>query len=205
VRPGLTIAVTAYLGACLWLAVRRMDASGVVFARRRRWCLLLFLAVEVAAELFSSSYWFAPGALSFLLTGTLVAGAVALVWWVPAIAADLATAGLIALGAYGIAVEDLHDGAQARLVALGMSPRAAERLFASSPQAAIFLVAEAREASSKALAELRDLVRGTGLAGIERRLGTFDGILAVSSPPGGPTMTIMEVPCALSSPRTSSC
>jgi signal transduction histidine kinase len=50
-----------------------------------------------------------------------------------------------------------------------------------------------------------DPVRGTGLQGLERRLGTFDGILAVSSPPGGPTMIIMEVPCALSSPRTSSC
>jgi signal transduction histidine kinase len=50
-----------------------------------------------------------------------------------------------------------------------------------------------------------DPARGSGLAGIERRLGTFDGILAVSSPPGGPTMIVMEVPCALSSPRTYSC
>jgi signal transduction histidine kinase len=191
---------------------------------------------------------------------------------------------------------DLHDGAQARLVALGMNLRAAERLIPTSPGAAIALVAEAREASSQALTELRDLVRGiyppvladrglgdavralaldtpirtdvdidlpgrlefpvesacyfaiaetlanavkhsgarlvqiriryaadllrievtdngtggadpargTGLAGIERRLGTFDGILAVSSPPGGPTMIIMEVPCALSSQRISS-
>ena len=49
-----------------------------------------------------------------------------------------------------------------------------------------------------------DPARGSGLAGIERRLGTFDGIMAVSSPPGGPTMIVMEVPCALSSPRTSS-
>ena len=49
-----------------------------------------------------------------------------------------------------------------------------------------------------------DPARGGGLAGIERRLGTFDGILAVSSPPGGPTMIVMEVPCALSSPRTRS-
>jgi signal transduction histidine kinase len=43
-----------------------------------------------------------------------------------------------------------------------------------------------------------DPAQGTGLQGVERRLGTFDGILAVSSPPGGPTMIIMEVPCALS-------
>ena len=50
-----------------------------------------------------------------------------------------------------------------------------------------------------------DPSRGTGLRGVERRLGTFDGILAVSSPPGGPTMIVMEVPCALSSPKTSSC
>lgn len=46
--------------------------------------------------------------------------------------------------------------------------------------------------------------RGTGLQGVERLLGTLDGILAVSSPPGGPTMIIMEVPCALSAPMTAS-
>jgi signal transduction histidine kinase len=192
---------------------------------------------------------------------------------------------------------DLHDGAQARLVALGMSLRAAQRLIPDSPQAATELVAEAIQTSSKALTELRDLVRGihppvladrglgdavralaldtplhtetdidvpgrldapvesacyfavaealtnavkhsgarhvqirmqhargmlrveitddgaggadpaggSGLRGLERRLGTFDGILAVSSPPGGPTMIVIEVPCALSSPKISSC
>lgn len=41
-----------------------------------------------------------------------------------------------------------------------------------------------------------DPTRGTGLAGVERRLAAFDGILAVSSPPGGPTIVVMEVPCA---------
>jgi signal transduction histidine kinase len=201
---------------------------------------------------------------------------------------------------------DLHDGAQARLVALGMSLQAAERLFPTSPEAALALVAEAKESSSLALTELRDLVRGiyppvladrgladairalaldaplpveldidlpgpaaaggqantielpvasavyfsvaevlanvvkhararsvrihlsqtshllraqvtddgvggadpaagTGLVGVERRLATFDGILAVNSPPGGPTIVVIEVPCALSSPKTSSC
>ena len=55
---------------------------------------------------------------------------------------------------------DLHDGAQARLVALGMSLQAAERLFPTSPEAALALVAEAKESSSRALTELRDLVRG---------------------------------------------
>jgi len=50
-----------------------------------------------------------------------------------------------------------------------------------------------------------DSAAGTGLAGVERRLATFDGILAVSSPPGGPTIVVIEVPCASSSAKTSSC
>jgi signal transduction histidine kinase len=49
-----------------------------------------------------------------------------------------------------------------------------------------------------------DPARGSGLAGVEKRLATFDGILVVSSPIGGPTIVVMEVPCALSSPRISS-
>jgi signal transduction histidine kinase len=192
---------------------------------------------------------------------------------------------------------DLHDGAQTRLVALGMNLRALERMLPASPEAARALAAEAMETSARALSDLRLLVRGiyppvladrglshavralaldaalpveldvdlpgrltapvesacyfavaealtnaekhsgarrvhvriehaggllrievaddgvggadpargTGLRGVERRLGTFDGILAVSSPPGGPTMIAMEVPCRLLSPKTSSC
>jgi signal transduction histidine kinase len=192
---------------------------------------------------------------------------------------------------------DLHDGAQTRLVALGMNLRALERMLPASPEAARALAAEAIETSARALSDLRLLVRGiyppvladrglghavralaldtalpveldidlpgrlpapvesacyfavaevfanavkhsaarrihlliehaddllrievsddgvggadpalgTGLSGVERRLGTFDGILAVSSPPGGPTMIAMEVPCRLLSPKTSSC
>ncbi|MBB2749027.1 UNVERIFIED_ORG: signal transduction histidine kinase [Microbispora rosea subsp. rosea] len=191
---------------------------------------------------------------------------------------------------------DLHDGAQARLVAMGMTLDAASRLLHTSPAAAEALLAEAKDSSVRALAELRDLVRGihppmladrglshavhglaldmplrvhfagelpgrppapvesaayfavsellanvskhagadqvwidishaggmlrigvtddgrggvdpargTGLRGVERRLAAFDGVLAVSSPPGGPTMATMEIPCALSSPKTSS-
>ena len=192
---------------------------------------------------------------------------------------------------------DLHDGAQARLVAMGMTLDAAGQIIESNPDAARALVFEARDASVKALAELRALVRGihppvladrgladairalaldtparislaseltgrpaapvesaayfavsellanvskhaaasqtwvdirhademlrigvtdnghggaepargTGLRGIERRLAAFDGVLAISSPPGGPTAVTMEIPCALSSPKTSSC
>jgi DNA-binding NarL/FixJ family response regulator len=55
---------------------------------------------------------------------------------------------------------DLHDGAQARLVALGMNLALAEDELARNPGAAKALLSEAREASSNALAELRDLVRG---------------------------------------------
>ncbi len=55
---------------------------------------------------------------------------------------------------------DLHDGAQARLVAVGMSLRAAEQLMIANPEAALALVAEARETSSRAIDDLRDLVRG---------------------------------------------
>ena len=192
---------------------------------------------------------------------------------------------------------DLHDGAQARLVAMGMTLDAAGQLIDSNPAAAHALLAEARDNSIKALGELRDLVRGihppvladrgladavralaldiplrvhcacelsgrppapvesaaffavsellanvskhaqasqvwihisrddgmlkitvtddgqggadpgqgTGLRGIERRLAAFDGVVAVTSPPGGPTVVNMEIPCALSSPKTSSC
>lgn len=185
---------------------------------------------------------------------------------------------------------DLHDGAQARLVAMGMDLGTIEMLVDKDPEKAKQLVAQARRSSADALDELRDLVRGihppvlaerglgdavralalrlpvasevnvelsgraeapvesaayfavsevltnavkhadadriwidlhhtegrlrvtvtdngrggavigagSGLAGIERRLGTFDGVLAVSSPAGGPTMVTMEIPCALS-------
>jgi signal transduction histidine kinase len=48
-----------------------------------------------------------------------------------------------------------------------------------------------------------DPAAGSGLAGVEKRLAAFDGIMAVSSPAGGPTIVVLEVPCALSSPRTS--
>ncbi|MGH8981508.1 MAG: histidine kinase [Acidimicrobiales bacterium] len=191
---------------------------------------------------------------------------------------------------------DLHDGAQARLVAMGMTLGVAEDLMDRDPVAARKLLVEAREASSKALAELRGLVsgihppvladrglvdairalaldsalrvevtadpvarppapvesaayfavselltnvskhadsrqawvdirsrdgmlaisvtdegrggadpeHGSGLQGIERRLAAFDGVLAVSSPPGGPTIVQLEIPCELSSPKTSS-
>jgi signal transduction histidine kinase len=55
---------------------------------------------------------------------------------------------------------DLHDGAQARLVALGMNLAMAEQALARDPDAVRALLTEARTASTDALAELRGLVRG---------------------------------------------
>ncbi|GAA2381050.1 sensor histidine kinase [Streptomyces carpaticus] len=185
---------------------------------------------------------------------------------------------------------DLHDGAQARLVALGMTLDRATRLLDTDPATARDLLLDVRRASEGALQDLRDLVHGihppvladrglgdavralaldsfldvrvearlpgrlpspveaaayfavgealtnaakhsgaqhihiaighrdgtlrvtvtddghggadpsagTGLAGVRRRLDTFDGTLAVHSPPGGPTTLTMEIPCASS-------
>jgi signal transduction histidine kinase len=190
---------------------------------------------------------------------------------------------------------DLHDGAQARLVALGMSLGMADDLLSNDPDAARRLLADARATTTAALSDLRgvvrgihppvladrglagavealaialpvpvavvaelpgrppapvesavyfavaeclanigkhagagraavwltygdgqlrvtvaddgvggaDIDRGTGLTGVARRLRAFDGTMALSSPKGGPTTVTMEVPCALSSPKTS--
>jgi signal transduction histidine kinase len=401
----LLLQVWAFLVLGVWLAWRMADRQsfwarlllweqqkGSGGERRPRWGLLLVPVMIMAVEMLGLSSWFGQGWWNGGSTAAAVLLALVLIGLFPAVAADLALAGLIGLGLYGVALtamwplhmqlpsaytdqvrygavwvvdrptavlaglqglallavgvrllpraldartralfwpapdaalagrvqqltqtradavdtaaaelrrveRDLHDGAQARLVAVGMNLRAAERLITSSPQAALALIAEARETSSKALTELRDLVRGiyppvladrglpdavralaldtplhaevdidvpgrldgpvesacyfavaealanavkhsgaqhvgirmqhargmlrieviddgaggadplrgSGLRGLERRLGTFDGILAVSSPPGGPTMIVIEVPCALSSLKTSSC
>jgi signal transduction histidine kinase len=54
---------------------------------------------------------------------------------------------------------DLHDGAQARLVALSMQLGRAEERLADRPETAA-LVRRAREEATAAIAELRDLARG---------------------------------------------
>ncbi|MGH3281658.1 MAG: histidine kinase [Trebonia sp.] len=46
------------------------------------------------------------------------------------------------------------------------------------------------------------LAAGSGLRGVARRLEVFDAAITLTSPAGGPTVVRMEVPCALSSPRT---
>jgi signal transduction histidine kinase len=57
---------------------------------------------------------------------------------------------------------DLHDGAQARLVALAMDLGMAERKVAEDPEASRELIGEAREETLRALSDLRELVRGIG-------------------------------------------
>jgi signal transduction histidine kinase len=78
---------------------------------------------------------------------------------------------------------DLHDGAQARLVAMGLALDAAGRLIDSDPAAARALLYEARDSSARALAELRDLVRGIHPPVLADR-GLADAIraLALDSP-----------------------
>lgn len=190
---------------------------------------------------------------------------------------------------------DLHDGAQARIVSLGMSLGLAEQLLRKDPDAAADLLAEARASTGAALDDMRTVMRGiqppvladrglvgaiealsldlavpvtvradlagrapapvesamyfsvaeclanvvkhsgatrawvvlvhrlgmlaavvgddgaggasmelgTGLAGVARRLEVFDGTIDVESPPGGPTSITLELPCELSSPKTS--
>ena len=70
---------------------------------------------------------------------------------------------------------DLHDGAQARLVALAMDLGMAEERFDRDPESARELVGEAREEAKRALAELRDLARGMRPSLLaERGLGRGD-------------------------------
>jgi signal transduction histidine kinase len=78
---------------------------------------------------------------------------------------------------------DLHDGAQARLVALAMDLGMAEERFDRDPESARELVGEAREEAKRALAELRDLARGIRPSLLsERGLGPAVTALAGRSP-----------------------
>jgi signal transduction histidine kinase len=73
----------------------------------------------------------------------------------------------------------LHDGAQARLVALGMSMQAAEHLVDNNPDAAKALLVEARKSSVAALTELRSLVRGINPPVLVER-GLADAVRALA-------------------------
>ena len=84
---------------------------------------------------------------------------------------------------------DLHDGAQARLVALAIDLGLAEDRIATDPASATTLVVGAREQARLALAELRDLVRGTAPAILLDR-GLVAAIGSVAG--GSPVPTVLE-------------
>ncbi|WP_330254912.1 histidine kinase [Nocardia sp. NBC_00565] len=79
---------------------------------------------------------------------------------------------------------DLHDGTQARLVALSMRIGLARRVYDSDPKAARALLDDAQEQAEHALTELRHVVRGIhppiltdrGLAGAVRALAASSGL-----------------------------
>ena len=87
---------------------------------------------------------------------------------------------------------DLHDGAQAHLVALSMRLGLARRAYDSDPATARRLLEEAQDQAETALTELRHVVRGIhppiltdrGLAGAVRALAAGSG-LAVDVETGG--------------------
>jgi signal transduction histidine kinase len=72
---------------------------------------------------------------------------------------------------------DLHDGAQARLVALGLSLATAERLMETDPDKAKAVLREARVGAAASLTELRELVRGISPPVLNER-GLVDAVRA---------------------------
>ena len=78
---------------------------------------------------------------------------------------------------------DLHDGAQARLVALALDLGMAEERFDRDPEGARELVEKARGEAKLAMGELRDLARGIRPALLsERGLAEAIGALAARTP-----------------------
>lgn len=73
----------------------------------------------------------------------------------------------------------LHDGAQARIVALGMAMGAVEHLIDTDPEKAKPIIAEARVSATEALTELRDLARGINPPVLTER-GLVDAVRALA-------------------------
>jgi signal transduction histidine kinase len=86
---------------------------------------------------------------------------------------------------------DLHDGAQARLVALAMDLGMAEDRFERDPEGARELVEKARAEAKQALAELRDLARGMRPALLAER-GLEEAIRALAARTKLPTSVTVD-------------
>jgi signal transduction histidine kinase len=87
----------------------------------------------------------------------------------------------------------LHDGAQARIVALGLSIGAAEHLLDADPEAARAILTAARESSAAALAELRALVRGINPPVLAER-GLVDAVRALALDAPVPVVVAAALP-----------
>ncbi|MFC7304087.1 sensor histidine kinase [Streptomyces monticola] len=74
---------------------------------------------------------------------------------------------------------DLHDGAQARLVALGLSLATAEILMESDPDQARALMRDAQAGATASLAELRGLIQGISPPVLNER-GLIDAVRALA-------------------------
>ncbi|THA33820.1 sensor histidine kinase [Streptomyces sp. A1277] len=97
---------------------------------------------------------------------------------------------------------DLHDGAQARLVALGLSLATVEKLMETDPDRARALMREARAGATASLAELRDLVHGINPPVLNDR-GLVDAVRALALDSPLETEVSADVPGRLDAPVES--
>lgn len=88
---------------------------------------------------------------------------------------------------------DLHDGAQARIAAIGMNVGLAEKLIDTDPVAAAELLREARVTTVEALEDLRSVVRGIHPPALADR-GLAGGIEALALPIPLPVTVSVDVP-----------
>jgi signal transduction histidine kinase len=92
---------------------------------------------------------------------------------------------------------DLHDGAQQRMVAVAVTLGLAEARFASDPESAFKLIAQAREEAQAAVKELRELARGIHPAVLsDRGLGAALEALAARAPVPVEVSGVPESPLA---------
>ena len=97
---------------------------------------------------------------------------------------------------------DLHDGAQARMAAVGMSVGLAETLLPTDPEAAAGLLREARDTTVAALEDLRSVVRSIHPPALADR-GLAGGLEALVAQLPLPVAVTLELPAALPLPVQS--